>query len=67
MKSVVLQQKEERDALLRNVYQKRVLIESTEQYLESGLIKLITGPRRARKICIRIAIVRFKEFCLSEF
>jgi len=67
MKSVVLQQKEERDALLRNVYQKRVLIESTEQYLESGLIKLITGPRRAGKSVFALQLLGSKNFAYLNF
>lgn len=67
MKSVVLQQKEERDALLRKVYQKRILIDHVEHYLASDLIKLITGPRRAGKSVFALQLLSSNDFAYLNF
>ncbi len=67
MRSVVLQQKEERDALLRKVYQKRILIDHVEQYLASDLIKLITGPRRAGKSVFALQLLGSNDFAYLNF
>jgi predicted AAA+ superfamily ATPase len=67
MRSVVLQQREERDALLRKVYQKRILIDHVEQYLASDLIKLITGPRRAGKSVFALQLLGSNDFAYLNF
>ena len=67
MKSVVLQQKEERGALLGKVYLKRILIDDAEQYLSSNLIKLITGPRRAGKSVFALQLLSSKDFAYLNF
>jgi predicted AAA+ superfamily ATPase len=59
--------KEERDALLRKVYQKRILIDHVEQYLASDLIKLITGPRRAGKSVFALQLLGSNDFAYLNF
>lgn len=67
MKSVVLQQKEERNTLLNKVYLKRILIDDAEQYLSSNLIKLIKGPRRAGKSAFALQLLSSKDFAYLNF
>lgn len=50
LKTVILQQKEERDMFLKRNYQKRISIQEKADFLASGLIKLITGPRSIQVI-----------------
>lgn len=45
IRNILLQQKEERDHLLSRGYIDRLDVPAKAEYLTSGLIKLITGPR----------------------
>lgn len=67
LKTVILQQKEERDMLLKRDYQKRVPVQENEDYLASGLIKLITGPRRAGKSVFALQMLSAQNFAYLNF
>jgi len=55
LKSTLLQQRDERDDLLSRGYIKRLDVPAKAEYLESGLIKLITGPRRSGKSVLALS------------
>ncbi|GHT39678.1 hypothetical protein AGMMS49965_06370 [Bacteroidia bacterium] len=67
LKTIVLQQKEERDMLLKRDYQKRVSVQRNEDFLISGLIKLITGPRRAGKSVFALQMLSAHNFAYLNF
>jgi predicted AAA+ superfamily ATPase len=67
IKTVVQQQKEERDLLLKENYQKRVLMEADIDFLSSPLIKLITGPRRAGKSVFALQLLKGRNFAYLNF
>ena len=67
LRNVVLQQKEERDSLLENVYVERNCEGDVDDYLTSGLIKLITGPRRAGKSIFALQLLKSKKFAYLNF
>ncbi len=49
LRSVIYQQKEELQQLLGKAYLERQVPLNRLEYLESGLVKIVTGPRRAGK------------------
>ncbi|MGI5974574.1 MAG: ATP-binding protein [Paludibacter sp.] len=67
MKSIILQQREERDFLLAKPYQSRVVAEDASVYLKTQLIKLITGPRRAGKSVFALQILASENFAYLNF
>ena len=67
LKNIIKQQKEERDLLLSKSYQKRISIDTTKDFLNSGLIKLITGPRRAGKSVFALQILSQQNFAYLNF
>lgn len=67
MKNIILQQKEERDGMLAKKYVTRSILHLAQTYLESPLIKLITGPRRAGKSVLAIEMLRGKNFAYLNF
>ncbi len=67
IKTVILQQKEERDALLRREYAKRVFAGAQSDLLATGVIKLITGPRRAGKSVFSLQLLKSKNFAYLNF
>lgn len=67
MKSIVLKQKAERDMLVAKDYQKRVEITDSVTLLASGLIKLISGPRRAGKSVMALQILQGKNYAYLNF
>jgi predicted AAA+ superfamily ATPase len=66
-KAIVLQQKEERDLLLAQEYQKRISDADCYDYLQSPLIKLITGPRRAGKSVFALQLLKNENFAYLNF
>ena len=60
MKTIILNQRKERDELMSRPYLIRKSIQDTDLLLSSHLIKLITGPRRVGKSTAR------QEFRISE-
>lgn len=67
MKNIILNQKAERDMLASKNYQKRAEITNSATLLESGLIKLITGPRRAGKSVLALQILQGKNYAYLNF
>ena len=49
MKTIILNQRNERDELMSRPYLIRKSVKDTDYLLDSHLIKLITGPRRVGK------------------
>jgi len=66
-KTIILQHKEERDMLLKRDYQKRESSQGNDDLLSSGLIKLITGPRRAGKSVFSLQILAAQNFAYLNF
>ena len=67
IRTVVLQQKEERNTLLQCAYVERVFVGETEDFLATNLIKLITGPRRAGKSVFALQLLKSKKFAYLNF
>ena len=67
LRTVILQQREERDLLLSKKYQRRHTLAHSDDYLVSGLIKLITGPRRAGKSVFALQLLENKKFAYLNF
>lgn len=67
MKNIVLQQKAERDMIASRDYQMRKETADTDAFLGSGLIKLITGPRRAGKSVFALQMLRGKNYAYLNF
>ena len=67
MKNIVLKQRAERDMLAAKDYQQRVEITDSATLLASGLIKLITGPRRAGKSVLALQILQGKNYAYLNF
>ena len=65
--SIINQQHEERDSLLKQVYLKRFEISAKAEYLATGLIKLITGPRRAGKSVLSLQLLKGENFAYLNF
>lgn len=67
MKTIILNQRKERDELLSRSYLVRHTRFDTEQLLSSRLIKLITGPRRAGKSTQALQMLKGKNFAYLNF
>lgn len=67
LKTVILQQKEERDILLNRKYQKRISMQEKADFLATGFIKLITGPRSAGKSVFALQMLSDKNFAYLKF
>ncbi len=67
MKSIVLSQRKERDGLLERAYLLRDYQAEAAKFLESPLIKLITGPRRAGKSVLTLLLLRDRNFAYLNF
>lgn len=67
MKTIVLNQRKERDELMSRSYLIRRSNQDTDLLLSSGLIKLITGPRRVGKSTQAFLMLRDKNFAYLNF
>ena len=67
MKTVILNQRKERDELLSRSYLMRRTVQDTDVLLGSHLIKLITGPRRVGKSTQALLMLRDKNFAYLNF
>ena len=67
MKTVILNQKKERDNLMSRPYLTRRGNQDTDLLLGSHLIKLITGPRRVGKSTQALLMLRYKNFAYLNF
>ena len=67
MKTIILNQRKERDELLSRPYLTRRNNQDTDMLLSSHLIKLITGPRRVGKSTQALLMLRNKNFAYLNF
>ena len=67
MKTIVLNQRKERDELLSRQYLTRRSNHDEDMLLNSHLIKLITGPRRVGKSTQALLMLRDKNFAYLNF
>jgi len=67
MKTILLNQRRERDELLSRTYQPRRIYQDHAALLASHLIKLITGPRRAGKSTQALLMLKNQNFAYLNF
>jgi len=67
MREVVLSQKLERDALLARSSITRDGLDAARESLASGLIKVVTGPRRAGKSVFALQMLQGRDFAYVNF
>lgn len=67
MKTIILNQRKERDELLSRSYLTRRSNKDTNMLLSSHLIKLITGPRRVGKSTQALLMLRNRNFAYLNF
>ena len=67
MKTIILNQRKERDELLSHQYLTRRNRQDIDMLLQSGLIKLITGPRRVGKSTQALLMLRDRNFAYLNF
>ena len=67
MKTIILNQRKERDELMSRTYLIRRSNQDTDLLLSSSLIKLITGPRRVGKSTQALLMLRDKNFAYLNF
>ena len=67
MKTIILNQRKERDELMSHPYLIRRSNKDTDLLLNSSLIKLITGPRRVGKSTQALLMLRDKNFAYLNF
>lgn len=67
MKTILLNQRKERDELMSRPYLKRSIGQDVNLLLGSRLIKLITGPRRVGKSTQALLMLRDKNFAYLNF
>ena len=62
-----MQQREERVMLLNRDYIERIGVSAKSEYLSTGLIKLITGPRRSGKSVLSLQLLKNENFAYLNF
>lgn len=67
MRTVIFNQKKERDELMARPYLTRRNSQDAERLLQNHLIKLITGPRRVGKSTQALLMLRDKNFAYLNF
>lgn len=67
IKNILHQQQEERDILLQQAYINRIEDAAIAEFLNTTLIKLITGPRRAGKSVMALQILKNNNFAYLNF
>lgn len=67
IRNILFQQQEERDGLLQQKYIHRIEEAVIADYLNTTLIKLITGPRRAGKSVIAVQMLKNMNFAYLNF
>jgi predicted AAA+ superfamily ATPase len=65
--NIIYQQYEERNDLLKHPYIERIDVTEKATYLSSGLIKLITGPRRSGKSVLSLQLLKDENFAYLNF
>ncbi|MEW6619093.1 MAG: ATP-binding protein [bacterium] len=66
-KEIVLQHKLEKERLLSKDYIEREKLDFGRKYLDSSLIKIVTGPRRAGKSVFSLLLLKDKDFAYINF
>ena len=67
LKSTVLRQKQEKERLLSLPYIERTSQKEAKKWLDSDLIKVILGPRRAGKSVFALMLLKNKQFAYFNF
>jgi hypothetical protein len=67
IKEIVLQHKKEKENLLSKKYVLREKLDFARKFLETTLIKVVTGPRRAGKSVFSCLLLRKKDFAYLNF
>ena len=67
MKTIILNQRRERDELMSRPYLMRKSVQDMDLLLSSHLIKLITGPRRVGKSTYALLMLRDRNFAYLNF
>ena len=67
VRNILLQQLEERNFLLQQTYLHRIDDVAIDNYLNTTLIKLISGPRRAGKSVIALQLLENQNFAYLNF
>lgn len=66
-KNLILQHKKEKELLLSKPYIPREKLDFARKFLETDLIKVITGPRRAGKSVFSVLLLKDKNFAYLNF
>jgi len=67
IRNILHQQREERDILLQQAYINRIEDAAIADFLNTTLIKLISGPRRAGKSVIALQMLKDQNFAYLNF
>jgi len=67
LKNTVLKQKQEKERFLSLPYIKRTQLEEARKWLDSNLIKVILGPRRAGKSVFVFMLLKDRSFAYFNF
>ena len=67
LKNTVLKQKEEKERFLSLPYIERTKAEEAKKWLDSSLIKVILGPRRAGKSVFSLMLLKDRPFAYFNF
>lgn len=67
LKAIVLKQKQEKERLLSLPYIKRTKADHAQKWLESDLIKVVLGPRRAGKSVFSLMLLKSEQFAYFNF
>jgi len=64
IKDIILRQKEEKERLLAKPYVEREKLEFGKKWLDSDLVKVVLGPRRAGKSVFSLMMLKDAPFAL---
>lgn len=67
IRDIILQHKKEKEIFLSKTYVLREKLSFAKKFLETDLIKVITGPRRAGKSVFSILLLKNKDFAYLNF
>lgn len=67
LKNTLLQQKNEKESLINQSYVLRHQLLSAKKLLDTDLIKVITGPRRAGKSIFSLLLLKDRDFAYVNF
>lgn len=67
IQNIILQHKKEKELLISKPYISREKLNFAKKFLETDLIKVITGPRRAGKSVFSILLLENKDFAYLNF